>query len=97
MTASTNSHLEFLFARQFHGIDYIGCAPALRDDRRPLVDETVVHSSGDLVAGSVGARSLPVNAVASPVIVSAKDDAVATIASLVYDRARRCTAGRPSW
>ena len=49
MTASTNSHLEFLLARQFHGIDYIGCAPALRDDRRPLVDETVVHSSGGLV------------------------------------------------
>jgi hypothetical protein len=36
-------------ARQFHGIDYIGCALALRDDRRPLVDETVVHSSGGLV------------------------------------------------
>jgi hypothetical protein len=51
VAAATNGHLELKLAGHSDGVRDIGHAAASRDQRRPLVDQTVVHFPGIVVSG----------------------------------------------
>ena len=74
VAAAANRHLEAKLAREIDGIDHVGHAAASGDQRRPLVDQSVVDLPRVLVAHVRGLQELPPkNVLASSAAASATD------------------------
>ena len=64
VAAAADGDLEAERARELHGIGDVGRPVAAGDQRRPLVDEPVVHAAGVVIAGIVGLEELTAEALA---------------------------------